>query len=163
MKRPFRLTLLTLALAAAAAQAEVTLAVKPVAADFLAAFYVARGFSAEAAAVYARECVLGFTFKNDGAAALRVDLADWTAGGGVRLRPREQWEQEWERRGVAKPARIAFRFAQFPPQQEFEPGDWIMGMATLEHRIPGPFRIAARYSDARGHHEFTSNAVTCPE
>ena len=156
-----RHALLSLAFAAAAAQAEVTLTVKPLSRQQAAAFYLARGFPAEVVAAYARACVLSFSFRNEGKIALRFKLADWTAGNGVRFRPLEKWETEWEKRGVPPAARIAFRWAQFPPVQEFEAGDWIMGMAVPERRIAGPFRITARYSDEKGKHELVTAATAC--
>ena len=158
---PLRHALLSLTFVAATAQAAATLAVKPLAREQVTAFGLARGFSAEAIAGYANACVLSFNFKNDRKMALRFRLADWTAGDGVRLRPLKDWETEWEQRGVPSAARIAFRWAQFPAEQEFEAGDWIMGMAVPQRPIAGRFRITARYTDEKGNHELVSNTVTC--
>lgn len=69
----------------------------------------------------------------------------------------------WESMGVPQAARIAFRWAQFPSDQEFEAGDWIMGMAALEHRPDKSFHIRAHYADDNNEHEVVTDAVTCPE
>ena len=139
----------------------VTLDVSPNTREQTIAFYTARGFSATAIAPYAQACVLSFSFRNDSRTALRFRLADWRAEDGTRFRPVTEWETLWNNSGIPQAARIAFRWAQFPPDQEFEAGDWIMGMAALERRIAGPFRVIARYTDDKGEHELVSNTVSC--
>lgn len=152
---------LALMILPAGAAAEPALAVNPLRAEQVVSFYTARGFSAEAIAPYAGACVVSFTFRNESESALRFRLADWAASDGTRFTPLEEWESQWRRRGVAEAARIGFRWAQFPPEQEFAPGDWIMGMAALERRPAGSFRILGRYSDDKGQHEFTSPELAC--
>ena len=143
------------------AQGGANLHAKPLSREQLLAFYTARGFSSAAIAPYAQACVLGFNFGNAGTTTLRFRLADWRAEDGTRFRPPDDWDSVWAQAGVAQAARIAFRWAQFPPEQEFAAGDWIMGMAALERRIAGPFRVIARYTDDKGEHEITSDAVRC--
>ncbi len=129
-----------------------------------AAFYQARGFSAAAIAPYAEACGFSFEFRNSGKSALRMNLADWRAAGkagSARFVLPDEWDAEWARRGATEPARIAFRWAQFPAEQEFAPGDWIMGMAALERRIAGPFRLTLRFSDKNRQHEIAIDNVTC--
>lgn len=156
-----RIVFLLLAFVAWSTTAQVVLTVKPLSREQTLAFYTARGFSVTTIAPYAKACVIGFTFRNDGPTALRFRLADWRAGTEVRFRPLTDWDAAWEKNGVPQAARIAFRWAQFPPEQEFETGDWIMGMAALERRITGSFRVTARYSDNKGEHEIVSDAVKC--
>lgn len=146
---------------AAADAAAPALAVSPLGRDQVVAFYAARGFDAKTLAAYTDACVLSFTLRNESGQTLRHRLADWTAGNGVRFHPLADWDAEWERRGAPQSARIAFRWAQFPEDQEFAPGDWIMGMAALERRIAGPFRVVARYADEKGEHEIVTDAVAC--
>lgn len=150
-----------LAFVASAALAQAALTVAPLSREQASAFYTARGFTAAAIAPYAEACVVSFSFRNGGRTALRFRLDDWRAGDGIRFRPLGDWEAAWEKDGVPQAARIAFRWAQFPPAQEFAPGDWIMGMAALERRVAGPFRVTARYSDDKGIHELVSDAVNC--
>lgn len=139
----------------------VSLDAKPRARDQVVSFYTARGFTATAIAPYADACVVSFTFRNDGKGPLRFRLADWRASDGTALIPLEAWDSQWRRDGVAEPARIAFRWAQFPTEQEFEPGDWIMGMAAFERRPAGAFRVVARYADEKGQHEVSTESIAC--
>ncbi len=125
------------------------------------AFYQARGFSAEAIAPYAAACVFSFELQNTTKKTLRLRLADWRAAGSIRFRPSESWEAEWTRRNVAEPARIAFRWAQFQSELEFAPGDWIMGMAALERRPDGAFRLVVPYSIDGKKHEITLDRLAC--
>jgi len=68
---------------------------------------------------------------------------------------------EWVKSGVSEAARIAFRWAQFQSENTFEPGDWIMGMATLEVPLSGTFRLVARYRDDKGNHEIVLDKLSC--
>lgn len=128
------------------------------------AFYQARGFSAEVIAPYAAACVFSFEVHNTTKKTLRLRLADWRiteSAGSARFRLPDAWEAEWARRGVAAPARIAFRWAQFQSDLEFAPGDWIMGMAALERRPDGAFRLVVPYSIDSRKHEITLDQLTC--
>lgn len=128
------------------------------------AFYQARGFSTQAISPYADACVFSFELHNTSQKALRVRLADWraqTVAGTLRFRLPPSWETEWVRRGVAEPARIAFRWAQFQADIEFAPGDWIMGMAALERRPDGAFRLSIPFFFDRRRHEILLDSLTC--
>lgn len=128
------------------------------------AFYQARGFSAEAIAPYADACVFSFEVRNAGKGPLRLRLADWRAAGrqgSARFTLPDEWDANWAGRGVPQAARIAFRWAQFQAEQEFAPGDWIMGMTALERRIAGPFRLTLRFSDKNRQHEIAIDNITC--
>lgn len=129
-----------------------------------AAFYQARGFAAETVAPYTAACGFAFELRNTGKSSVRLRLADWRAAGkagGARFTLPDDWDAEWQRRGATEPARVAFRWAQFPAEQEFAPGDWIMGMATLERRLAGPFRLTLRFSEKQRQHEIALDNVTC--
>ena len=128
------------------------------------AFYQARGFSAQAISPYADACVFSFELRNTTRKTLRLRLADWraqTAAGTLRFRLPQSWEAEWTRRGVGEPARIAFRWAQFQAEQEFAPGDWIMGMAAVERRHDGRFRLVIPYTIGNRNHEIAIDNVAC--
>lgn len=125
------------------------------------AFYQARGFPAEAIVPYADACVFSFELQNKTKRTLRLRLADWRAAGSIRFRPAESWEAEWARRNVPEPARIAFRWAQFQSELEFAPGDWIMGMAALERRPEGAFRLTIPYTIGKKKHEITLEQLAC--
>ena len=114
------------------------------------AFYRARGFEPQSAAHYADACVFQLVLRNESdGKPLRSRLADWlvrTSAGALHFVPLQFWEREWERRGVNEAARIAFRWAQFPAEQQFEAGDWIMGMAALAPRPAGAFDLTYNWS-----------------
>lgn len=142
----------------------VSLSVTPLTRSQGTAFFVARGFAPDQIAAYAHTCGFSFSFENRERTALRFRLADWSAEAGghvLRFVPSSRWEEEWERLGVTRPARIAFRWAQFPDAHEFARGDWIMGMATLAQRPAGEFRLVARFADGGTTFELPIDNVAC--
>jgi hypothetical protein len=160
-----------------ATQGAVTLTANPLGKTSRVSFYEARGFSAQQARPYGEACGFSFGFRNGGATPVSVKLADWRVigadGVAIAFKLPEAWDTDWARAGVSQPARIAFRWAQFQSDIAFEPGDWIMGMATLERAPVGPFRLVARYSDkndttdatdatdTRGNHEIVIDRIEC--
>jgi hypothetical protein len=129
------------------------------------AFYAARGFSAETIRPYAQACGFSFGMQNGGHQTLTTQLTDWVAigadGESIPLRLPEAWDTQWEKDGVSPSARIAFRWAQFQTANTFEPGDWIMGMATFESMPAAPFRLVARFHDNKGNHEIVLDKLEC--
>jgi hypothetical protein len=148
-----------------ATQGAVTLMANALGTASRTSFYTARGFSETAIRAYAQACGFSFGMQNGGATTLTTRLADWNAVGAggkrISLRLPQSWDADWEKAGVPQAARIAFRWAQFQAENTFEPGDWIMGMATLEAPLPGPFRLVARYLDEEGSHEIVLDGLTC--
>lgn len=150
-----------------ATQGTVTLTANPLDAASRTAFYLARGFSEETIRPYARACGFSFGMRNDGPGMLSIQLPDWHFIGadGQRIAPRlpEAWDADWEQSGVAQAARIAFRWSQFQTEITFQPGDWIMGMMTLEESPAAPFRLVARYRDEKGNHELVLDRLSCAQ
>ncbi len=147
-----------------AARGGVEIKVSPLSRSAALAFYQARGFSAQAIVPYAQACGFAFELRNGSAATLALRLAEWEALGDrdrTRFRLPGDWDAQWARQAVAEPARIAFRWAQFPTEQEFAPGDWIMGMGTLQRRLEGSFRLIVRYRDTKQLHEIALDNVSC--
>lgn len=143
----------------------VTLTANPLSTAARTAFYGARGFGGDTIKPYAAACGFSFGMQNGGTRTLTTRLADWHVLGAdgkrIALRSPEDWDATWEKAGVPQPARIAFRWAQFQSENAFAPGDWIMGMATLEAAPTGPFRLVASYSDSKGHHEINLDQLDC--
>jgi hypothetical protein len=141
------------------------LGVAQISATQASAFYRARGFEPHAAAGYAGACVFQLVLANEGAdGTLANRLSDWTIdarGTTMRFVAIESWEREWARLDVAEPARIAFRWAQFPAEQEFAPGDWIMGMAALVPRPSGSFDLNYEWSIDGVSHRGTLRGLAC--
>lgn len=102
--------------------------------DQAAAFFLGRGFPIDDARHYAQSCVFMTVVRNSGAAPLTIDLRKWRvvpqAGSAMRMRVKEDWLDEWSRRGLSDSALIAFSWSQFPTTQEFETDDWNQGMTT---------------------------------
>ena len=146
-------------------QGAVALSVNPLTPSTRQAFYTARGFTAIAIRPYATTCGFSFGIQNSTDQTIRTSLPDWHAVGadGVRIAftlP-ETWDAQWGKAGVPQAARIAFKWAQFQAENVFEPGDWIMGMATLDAPLPGSFRLVARYHDEKGNHEIVLDKLSC--
>lgn len=146
---------------------DIVLTANPLGKASNAAFYTARGFSAAAIRPYAQACGFSFGMQNGSARPVSAKLADWRAIGAdgrqIAFKLPETWDIEWEKSGVTQAARIAFRWAQFQSVNVFEPGDWIMGMATLEQAPSWPFRLVARYTDENGKHEIVLDKVACAD
>lgn len=133
--------------------------------DQLRAFYLNRGFPAEAAEVYATSCAYMTVLRNDAApGALTFRLADWSISAQSAARPPrpvDDWLTEWRRRGLAEAAVIAFRWAQFPPEQEYEPGDWNQGMLSVGMPAGAEFDLIARWQAAGQTFEGKLTDVRC--
>lgn len=153
-----------------ATQSGVSLTANPLGAEQRTAFYLARGFSSENIQPYAQSCGFSFGLQNGGSRALVTQLADWRAVGAdgktILLRLPETWETDWLAAAVSPAARIAFRWAQFQSTNTFEPGDWIMGMASFATPPVAPFRLIARYRTLEGDqsvHEIILDGLACAE
>ena len=113
--------------------------------DQARAFYLARGFSPEAAERYTGECVFMTVVRNISNTPIQHRLADWryeAAGQPPRaIRSKTEWEHLWKRLGVSETARIAFNWAQIPATQTYAPGDWNQGMTSYSVPRGGQFDL----------------------
>jgi len=98
-------------------------------------FYLARGFDANSADLFAVNCAFMAILRNESAPGkLRFNLADWRVVTSKWARPMKldnDWQKIWQRRGVPQAARTAFHWAQLPTEHVYEPGDWNMGMLSM--------------------------------
>lgn len=144
----------------------VTLRLTQILPDQARAFYLNRGFKAEDVEPYATACVYMTVLRNDAApGGLHFRLADWRvrASGEERSpRPVEDWMALWQTRGLSEPARIAFRWAQFPPEQEYEPGEWNQGMLAVGLTPGSRFDLLARWRVGEQIYEGVLTDVRCP-
>jgi hypothetical protein len=107
--------------------------------DQTTAFYLARGFSADASVDFAkRGCVfraaIGSAAVSRADPVIELDVKSWRVVAGespVSFPVQEDWDEEWQRTGVEESARIAFRWALFPPKQRFFASDYNWGMLTF--------------------------------
>ncbi|WP_051132329.1 hypothetical protein [Thioalkalivibrio sp. AKL19] len=117
--------------------------------DQTRAFFRARGFGTEHADRIAGHCVFQAVLRNHGQrAAIEVDLHDWRSHGpegNTRPRPDRDWQATWAQEELPEAARIAFRWALFPGEHRFEPGDWLMGMVLFDHPPDTPFDLTLRW------------------
>ena len=101
-------------------------------------YFMARGFSDSQADLIAKSCVFQTVSKNESnrnqPSPLQYNLHDWVvqvAGHQQGLKLREDWQREWQRRKVAKPAQVAFEWSLYPTQQVYKPGDYNWGMSIF--------------------------------
>lgn len=133
--------------------------------DQLRAFYLARGFAAADAELYATACVFMTVLRNDRTAGeIDFRLADWQLDldGERRALPAlDDWLARWRQRGVPEPAQIAFRWAQFPPAQAYAPGEWNQGMLAMDLPPGTNFRLIARWQADGKSYEGELTDVRC--
>ncbi|MDP2433926.1 MAG: hypothetical protein Q8O33_18170 [Pseudomonadota bacterium] len=129
------------------------------------AFYLNRGFPAAAVEPYATACVYMTVLRNDAAPGeLSFRLADWTVQSeGQERAPNavEDWMAQWRALGLTEAAQIAFRWAQFPPQQEYAVGEWNQGMLSTGLPPGSRFDLIARWTVAGKTFEGKLENVVC--
>ncbi len=114
------------------------------------AFYVNRGFSLDEIKPFTSSCVFMTVLRNDAAAGtvhfLRSNWQVRVDGQAHRFKTVAEWLEFFRTRQVAKSALIAFQWAQFPPEQEYEPGgDWNQGMLAVGLGAGQSFDITAHW------------------
>ncbi len=120
----------------------------------LQAFYVNRGFTLKQIEPYSSSCVYMTVLRNDSAPdAIHFVSNEWSvlsAGNTHRLKSVDEWIRRWENIGIKKSAIVAFRWAQFPPEQVYQPGgDWNQGMLSIGLPPNSQFDLIARW-DIKG-------------
>jgi len=130
------------------------------------AFYVNRGFSLKQIEPYASSCVYMTVLRNDKAAGkIHFVSNNWTLlvnGKPQALLTVNEWLQRLQKASAKKSALIAFRWAQFPPEQEYEPGgDWNQGMLSMGLPANKKFDIVARWDIAGKQVKATLKGVRC--
>lgn len=133
--------------------------------DQARAFYLNRGFPPQAVERYASACVYMTVLRNDAASGeLSFRLADWSVQSEGQSRPPksvEDWMPQWQALELSEAARIAFRWAQFPPEQEYAVGEWNQGMLTTGLPPGSRFNLIARWTVAGKTYEGKLENVVC--
>lgn len=133
--------------------------------DQARAFYLNRGFPAAAAERFATACVFMTVLRNDAAPGeVAFRLADWRVVAEGKAKPPlqiDEWMAVWQSLSLPEPARIAFRWAQFPPEQEYAPGEWNQGMLSTGLAPDARFDLLARWSVAGKSYEGKLEGVRC--
>lgn len=130
------------------------------------AFYVNRGFSLEQIEAYATSCVYMTVLRNDNAPGnIHFISNNWSIlvdNKPHNLAPVSQWVKHLSSTGAKKSAVIAFRWAQFPPEQEYKPGgDWNQGMLSIGLPPGSTFDVIAKWDIAGKEYEAKLAEVQC--
>lgn len=135
--------------------------------DQVRAFYVARGFDLADADVFADACVYMTVLRNDTAPGeLDFRLSEWSIHHDEEVRPLpplDDWLAQWAARGVHDSARLAFRWAQFPSEQSYAPGEWNQGMLAMGLPPGSRFDLIARWTIADQTYEGRLDDVRCTD
>jgi len=90
--------------------------------------------------------------RNDAAPGeLSFRLSDWSLLSEGRAQPPPSvaaWMSQWRALGLTETAQIAFRWAQFPPEQEYAVGEWNQGMLATGLPPGSHFDLIARWTVA---------------
>jgi len=121
--------------------------------DQVRAFFVGRGFTLKQVEPYATSCVFMTVLRNDNAPGRIHFVRDkWSINSGDNTSPPEKtsrWLEKLKKYKVKNSALIAFRWAQFPSEQTYEPGgDWNQGMLSAGLAADSRFDIIARWDIA---------------
>ena len=132
------------------------------------AFYVNRGFSLDQIAPITSSCVFMTVLRNDAAPGIVHFLrSDWQVrvnGRPHRVKTVAEWLEYFRAQQIARPALIAFQWAQFPPEQEYEPGgDWNQGMLAVGLSAGQSFDITAHWDVEGKPDSATLTGVECAQ
>ncbi len=138
--------------------------------DQTRAFFLARGFSKEIANRIATACIMQTIGRNitekSVQGAVDVDLKQWRMlhnGVEKAVKLKEQWDGEWHAGEVSDTARLAFRWATFPTQQDFAPGDFGWGMTSFALPPGRDFDLKVVWSVAGVEKEAWIRGIQCAE
>lgn len=134
--------------------------------DQVRGFYLARGFDAGSVELLATgACVFQTVLRNESArGAIEFSLADWrsvSAGVERPLKLEADWQKDWEKRGVPRAARTAFRYALYPAQHRYDIGDWNMGMTTYTLPLGSRFDLRFVWREGDKRREAMLSGVRC--
>lgn len=144
----------------------VTFSLTQILPDQARAFYVNRGITSAQIESYATSCVFMTVLRNDDAPG-RVHFVrkDWSVVANGKSQPplsTPDWIQRLKNNDVKPSALIAFRWAQFPPEQEHDPGgDWNQGMLTTGLPAGSKFDLIARWDINGEPYETALHDVRC--
>ena len=137
------------------------------------AFYVNRGFSLEQIEAYASSCIFMAVMRNDTAPGIvHFNSNNWSVLTDGKEHSRlsvDEWlhrlsTESFETGIPEKGALVAFRWAQFPPEQEYEPGgDWNQGMLSLNLSPGSQFDLLMRWDIAGKPFKTRMTGLSCAE
>ena len=130
------------------------------------AFYVNRGFTLQQSEAFATSCVYMTVMRNDAApGTIHFKRSNWSVhvnNKEHKLKTVDAWVDSFKQQKVKQSALIAFRWAQFPVEQEYETGgDWNQGMLSLGLPAGSKFDLTARWDIEGKQYETTLRGVQC--
>jgi len=130
------------------------------------AFYVNRGFTLKQIESYTSSCVYMAVLRNDNApGTIHFIRNNWSIlidGKPHSLVSVDNWVQKLTTDNTKNSALVAFRWAQFPPEQEYETGgDWNQGMLSVGLPSGTQFDAIARWDIDGKAYETKLQGVRC--
>ena len=144
----------------------VTFSVTQILPEQAKAFYINRGFELKQIESYTSSCLYMTVMRNDKApGTVHFYKSNWLISFNGKQRSIlsvDKWIQKLKKHTVKKSALLAFRYAQFPPEQEFEPGgDWNQGMLSMGLPAESQFDLIARWDIDGKTFEIKLRGVKC--
>lgn len=146
----------------------VTFSLKQLYPDQVNAFYIGRGFTKEQIKPYAETCVYTAILRNDTATGRihflrkhwQVEYKEKTQN----IEENSKWLNAFKQKKVTSSALIAFRLAQLPEEQEYDPnGDWNQGMLSINTPIGTTFDITINWDIKGSPYKLKLKEVRCAE
>ena len=143
----------------------ITLYLRQLTNDQVNAFYIGRGFTLEQIKPYADTCVYTTVLRNDNAPGrihfLRSNWIAKTKNNSQNIRSTSEWLKIFKQSDVPASALIAFRLAQIPEEQEYEPvGDWNQGMLSID-LLSGSLDIIVNWDIEGKNYNLEIQGVSC--
>jgi len=131
-------------------QQGVTFYLKQLHPDQVKAFYLGRGFSQAQIKPYTDSCVYTSILRNDHAVGrIHFLRKNWRINSKDKQQSIQQnsaWLALFKQQNVSPSALIAFRLAQLPEEQEYEPsGDWNQGMLAIDLPLGSQFDLTVNW------------------
>lgn len=130
------------------------------------AFFINRGFNLQQTQAFASSCVYMTILRNDTApGVVHYNKSQWSIYVNKELHPlvsTDAWIKKLKEQGVGDKELLAFRWAQFPTEQEYEPGgDWNQGMLSIGLPAGSSFDMTVRWDVGGKKFETALQEVQC--
>lgn len=146
----------------------VTFSLKQLYPDQVNAFYIGRGFTKEQIKPYTETCVYTAVLRNNDAVGrihfLRKSWKIKNKDKEQNIQENSEWLNLFKNKKVKPSALIAFRLAQLPEEQEYDPnGDWNQGMLSIDTPMGTTFDITVSWDIKGSPYELRLKEVRCAE
>ncbi len=133
-------------------------------------FFEARGFPEKITLNIANSCVFQTIIRNnskDKNQRIHISLKKWLIKTGKKtqaLKLKESWEKEWKNSDISPASKLAFRWATFPTEQNFEPnGDYNWGIISFGPPPATVFDLYIEWTVNEKKHNTWIRNIICPE